>query len=380
MDKSDLKRLVAIFFSWRILLFVFLFLGITYLPLQENFLGGGMQNYLKNPWLWSWVNFDGEHFLSIARMGYQPLTYFFFPVFPMAIKFISNIGGFKTPELLAYTGLLVSHLSFFVALFGLWKLTLLDHKKDIAWIAIYLLILFPTSFYFGSYYSESIFLALSVWSFYFARKKNWVLAGILGAFLTATRVVGIVIFPALLVEAYLQGKRFDYKKILGLLLIPAGLFIYMYFLKIETGDPLEFFTSVEIFGQQREAGFVLLPQVFYRYFFKIIPNLNYDYFPAVFTTFLEISTALIFLGLTIMSFLKQRLSYAVFIALGYLIPTFSGSFSSLPRYVVILFPAFILSAVYIKNAKKSTRYFIYLLLFATLGVATALFVRGYWLA
>ncbi|MGB6882196.1 MAG: hypothetical protein WBD86_02760, partial [Microgenomates group bacterium] len=82
MKLESKKFIFRSFVFWRVLLFLFLFLAIGIVPLQQNFLGGGLSSYLRSPYLWAWGNFDGEHYLSIAFKGYQPLTYFFFPVYP----------------------------------------------------------------------------------------------------------------------------------------------------------------------------------------------------------------------------------------------------------------------------------------------------------
>jgi len=380
MEKKELKNIFGLFLAWRILLFVFLSIAVGFVSLQKNFLGGGLANYLQNPYFWAWLNFDGEHYLSLAQIGYQPLTYFYFPLYPLLAKFLATFIN-KSFVNLAFSGLLVSNISFLFALIGFWKLILLDYKEKVALASLIFLVLFPTSFYFGSFYTESTFLALVIWSFYFARHKHWLLAGFLGGLSTATRLVGIALLPALFLEMYKTYKKnIPIYSFLSLFLIPLGLACYMYYLYMKTGDPLEFFHSVSIFGQQRSSTFILLPQVFYRYFFKVIPNLNYNFLPVVFTTFLELITALVFTALTILSFWRLRLSYAIYTLFAFIIPTLSGSFSSLPRYVLALFPAFILTALYISSLKKPIQYLIFLILFISLVLATALFVRGYWVA
>lgn len=378
MKKSDLLFVFSGFAVWRILLFVFAYLATKYIPLQSNFLGGGMQNYLSNPLMWGWINFDGEHYLSIAQMGYQPLTYFFFPIFPMMSKLVGNLigGGFTN---LAWSGLFISNIAFFMALVGVWKISAMEFGKKIARNAILLLLFFPTSYYFGSYYTESIFLALTVWSFYFIRRSQWVYGGVFAGFSTAARIVGVALLPAYLIEFW-QTKKKNIWSIIGILLVPVGILIYMYYLNIKTGDPLNFFNTVSIFGPQRSSTFILLPQVFYRYFFKIIPGVDYSYFPNIFTTYLEIITGVIFLILTLVAFWKMRLSYAVYLFLGYIIPTLSGSFSSFPRYVLVLFPAFILMARYVDKLSKAFKIVVFTLLFVCLGLATGLFIRGYWIS
>lgn len=375
MRKKDFIFLLCTFLGWRIILFVFLFLAPRFLPLQQNFLGGGMTNYLNAPWFWSWLNFDGEHYLSIAYQGYQPLTYFFFPLFPLMARFLAFAG----PINMAITGLLISNISFFLGLVGLWKLVRLDYQENIAKVATLLLLFFPTSFYFGSYYTESLFFALAVWSFYFARKSKWFWSGILGGLSSLTRILGIALFPALFVEWWQSRKR-SFGGAVWVLLVPLGLLIYMFYLYKTTGDPLNFLHTVGIFGEQRSSSFILFPQVFYRYFFKILPNLNYSYFPVVFGTYLEIVMATLFLYLSLLAFFRLRLSYAIYLALGFLIPSLAGSFSSFPRYALILFPGFLLMALWFSKQHKTVKLLVYLLLFATLAVATSLFVRGYWIA
>ena len=383
MKSEDNKFILKSFIFWRILIFAFLFLAIGLVSLQESFLAGNLSGYLEQPFLWAWANFDGEHYLSIAYQGYQPLTYFYFPAYPATIYFVAQLlgGNFKS---LVVSGLLISNIGFFIALIGIWRLVKLDYKNDIARLAILLLLAFPTSFYFGSIYTEGMFLALVVWSFYYARKGKWILAGILGALLTATRIVGLALIPALIVEAYLQRREKKELNLIpvatGILLSLLGIVAYMFYLNKVAGDPLEFFHNVSIFGQQRSSGLVLLPQVFYRYFFKVLPNINYSYFPVVFVTYLEIITALVFLGLTIVGFFKLRLSYAFYLAAGYIIPTLSGSFSSFHRYVLILFPAFIMSAIWLSKHKKWIKIVIFLILVLGLLIATHLFTRGYWIA
>lgn len=390
------KELIVYYLTWRLLLFIILLIAISVVPLQVNFLGGGRVNYLLYPYLWSWANFDGEHFLAIARDGYKPLTYFFFPLYPVLIRSLANLFGSAFVGY-AFSGLIISNLSFFIGLIGLIRLVRLDYSDNIVRTTLLLILLFPTSFYFGSLYSESLFFALSVWTFYFARREQWLFVGTLGGLAAITRLVGIALFPALLAELYVlqknkkikSGNLYLVKSLCAILLIPMTLLMYMFYIKTNTGDALDFLHNVAIYGQQRSSNLILLPQVFYRYIFKILPNINYSYFPVVFTTWLEFLTAVIFSLLVVFGLLaavgklnkvRIRLSYAVYLLVAFLIPTLSGSFSSLPRYVVILFPAFIILSLYLSKQSVIVRGSVYLLLFICLGIATSLFVRGYWIS
>ena len=60
--------------------------------------------------------------------------------------------------------------------------------------------------------------------------------------------------------------------------------------------------------------------------------------PLYFTIWMEFLTGIGFWFYQFILFIKQRLSYAVFNFLAYIIPTLTGTFTSLPRYVPPLLP------------------------------------------
>src|SRR5258708_5827313 len=211
--------------------------------------GGGYSKYIIDPLFWGHFNFDGEHYLSIVQNGYLPLQYFFFPVFPILMRFFSvNVGLF------------VSNLFFFLALIGIYKLVILDYEEKVAKLVIILLLLFSTSFYFGVYYTESLFLMLIIWAFYFARKKNFLLASLIATLGSATRIIGVVMFPVLIIEYFLSRKEQKPRNwtLASILIAPLGLLIYMYYLFKKTGDALIFLHQITIFGEQRSSTLILL--------------------------------------------------------------------------------------------------------------------------
>lgn len=382
MKKKDFLFILSSFLIWRILLLVIEFIAIQIVPAQRHFLGGSMVNYLKAPLFWGWANFDGEHYISIAQHGYGLGEQAFFPLYPILIKLISyflleNIGFVNA------AGLLISNISFFVGLIGLYKLIEIDYPTKIAKLCTVLLLVFPTSFYFGSTYTEGLFFSLVVWSFYFAKKDNWIYASILGMLASTTRVLGVLLFPAYLFMV-LKNVKFYLRKIqlkhFYILLIPLGIFIYMYYLYIRYADPLLFLKSIRYFGEQRSTLPILLPQVFYRYIFKIIPALDYSYLPVVFTTFLEFLSSLLFLALSIYSVFELNIGYSIFLILGFLLSTISGSFSSLPRYVVVLFPGFIIISLWLDKLPKVWKTVILVILFVLLAISQTMFFRGYWVS
>ncbi len=377
-NQKIINFLLAALVVWRVVLVILTFIGSKFLPLREGSLGGGTALYLKNPLLWSWANFDGVYYLTIAERGYSQFQHAFFPLYPYLIRSVADlIGNYLL------SGLLISHFSLIIALYLFYKLVRLDYSEGIARRCLVYLLIFPTAFYFGSLYTESLFLALILGSFYAARKKHWWIAGILGAFASATRFVGIFLFPALLVEWYLQkGER--KKKIteeiiecLPLFFIAVGLLFYMGYLKETVGDPLYFIHIQPLFGaQQTGSKLILIYQVFWRYFKMLLTVEKLT--PTYFVVILETLTAVAFLFLTIFAYLRRWFAYVTFMALAFIAPTLTGTFSSLPRYVLVLFPGFILLAIWAEKY-KSVRILYPLIAIPLLIVSLFFFTRGFWL-
>src|SRR3989338_11073097 len=173
--------IISIFFFWRVFLFFVAWTGEKFLPFSPRFPYSDLlliTSHLPS-WLWSFANFDGVHYLTIAKSSYSAqFTQVFFPLYPILVGIISKL--FPILNLIT-VGLIVSNLSFFLSLEIFFKLLKLDYKKSDIKIILLFLISFPTSFYFGSFYSESVFLFFILCSFYLARTKRWWLSGFFGA-------------------------------------------------------------------------------------------------------------------------------------------------------------------------------------------------------
>lgn len=332
---------------------------------------------IVNPYfLWSRANFDGIHYLMIAKFGYGVYEQAFFPLYPKLVRMATPVFGGK--NLLA--GLFISNLSLLLALFIFYKLAILDIQERAAKRAVFFLLFFPTSFFLGMVYSESVFLFLILGSFYLARKRKWLLAGIFGGLASYTRLVGVFLFPALLYEWWsgreVRNERWEVGNMLKVFIIPTGLLVYMKFLWQKYGDPLMFLHVQPSFGAERSGGrIILIYQVFWRYL-KMVLTTKSD--PLYFTVWLEVLVAISFLILFILAYrAKIRFSYLIFSAFAYFIPSLSGTFSSLPRYCLVLFPAFIYLGM-LKN--KVVRTVVLAVFGILLVISTTLFFRGYWVS
>jgi len=372
------RFLISTIVVWQLLTVVCTVLSVRYLPIRDKFFGGmelagqlDPNPFLRNPILYSRANFDGIHYINIARGSSVGVSQQAF--FPLYIDLIKLIGpAFKNHNI---AGVIISLGSFVAGGFFLKKLLALDYSLYTSrWVYIALLA-FPVSFYFSFVYTEGLFFFLSIASFYFARTGRWWFAGIMGALASYTRITGILLFPALIIELISQHQI---KKIIPVLLIPLGLVLFMSQLAKTTGDPLAFLHVQSTFAQGRSDTLVLLPQVFWRYL-KIFATFNRSD-PLFYTIILEFATSVIFFILSIFVFFKHRLSYAFFNFACFILPTLTGSFTSMPRYVLAGFPAFIIIGQWLSGIKPIYKY-TYLFISLVLNLLyLSLFVRGYWVS
>lgn len=362
---------------WKVLLFLAAVWSYEAFPLYSlNYLGGGFISYISNYYIAPWGNFDGEHFISIAYFGYQELQQAFFPLYPKLISIGMYFFGW-TMEVGSRIGYVISAICLPIALVFLYKLINLDYSRKFALGVIAVLLLYPASFYFNGIYTESLFLMLITLSFYFFRKKNYFWASFFGFFASLTRVFGVLLFLSFIIEIFLY--KIPLKKVFWIILIPTGLALYMTYLYFSIGDPLAFYNLQLVVGEQHQRGVVLFPQVLYRYI-KILFSLEL-FSPLLTTVLFELAVGIVFLVLPVLGyFRKMRLSYLVFAFLGYLLPTIQGSFSSLPRYVLVLFPSFIVLVLFLKHWPLWVKVLLGLLSMILLLIETALFLRGYWVA
>lgn len=395
---ASTKKILLSFVVWRIVLFLVAFLAIYFIPKW-----GGWFPYADRAleptglpsWIWGFGNFDGVHYLKIMQDGYKNIfSQAFFPLFPLLGRALTSINvlipksttldlNIMVDPAYFYNSFILANGLFVLALYYLYRLFRLDYSEKTSYLSLLLLLVFPTSFYFGAIYTESLFLLLTVLCLYTLRKKNYLVAGIFAAFASSTRILGLALFVVLAIELLsdLKTKKLilksgDFiKSFAGVLLAPLGTFVYMAYLKATTGDWFYFLTAQPSFGAERSATpFILLPQVIYRYFkmFLTIPVGSLQYLTLV----NEFLMTLVPLTLLIIFIKKIRLSYWFFMLICLVVPTLTGTFSSMPRYALMSFLLFPLIV------EKTGKYFkLLVFLFFILGVIlVSLFTRGYWVA
>jgi hypothetical protein len=181
---------------------------------------GALGNVLAAPA----IRWDSVHYLAIAQHGYtRPGEAVFFPLYPLLIHVLGLLVGSD-----AVAGVVISVASSAAAFTMLHRLTELELGRRAADGAVLLLAFAPLSFFFTAVYTESLFLALSLGSFYAARRERWRLAAVLAAMAAVTRVTGVVLVIPLAIMRLRQTRRFE-RGLAWVLLAPAALAGYLAF-------------------------------------------------------------------------------------------------------------------------------------------------------
>ena len=297
----------------------------------------------------AWSIWDSPHYLDIADNWYvsegeDANWIVFLPLYPLLIRIIDTV----LPLGILFSGYLVSFLSTVAASVAFYKLLLLDNPKKTALMSLAALLLFPTSFFLFLPYPESIFLALVLLTFYFARKGNFILASIFAMLCTATKIAGLALIPVIFTEIILHhtriSKQANFYKMFWVLNLPILGFLAYLWINYATHGDIFYFQTVQSANWGTE-------------FSPVISGINQawgftgdpEFETRMYLGFGQIGAFVLALLTTIYSFFKLRRSYFVYSAAFLLIYSSMSFWLSFPRYILSLFPLFIIVGIIAKN-------------------------------
>lgn len=361
----NLKFPLAIFLTWRVTMFV----ASAVAPLIFSFKGGFpyIDELLRATnlpeFLWKWGNFDGVHYLYLSQHSYSADgLHVFFPVYPILIKVFSFLFG--SPLISA---LIVSNISFVFAICLFYVFVKQNFSEKTARWACLFLACFPTSFFFGAVYTESLFFALLLTALMHSGPLGMLASFIAGG----TRLIGSLLLPA-----FALSRKFWLAGLASVL----GLVLYMTFLWWAYQKPLGFLTSQSLFKNARASSLSTLitpPQVMWRYL-KIFTSAD-PTAPAYKLAAFEFGSFIFAVTILLLITFKKKYPrpWIIFSWLSFILPTLSGTFSSMPRYILLVFPIYIYLAE-IKNSYLKVG----LLAFSIVGLflCTVLFIQGYFIS
>jgi len=204
-------------------------------------------------WLDGWARWDSAWYRSIFEEGYwyrrgEQSNVNFFPLYPWLSGLLSwPLRASLGPERSFFAAAIaVSHVSSWLAMLGLHGLARERLGRAAADRAVWLLCLFPFSFYLGAAYTEGMLLALATWAFRFADRGRWGVACLLASLAAVTRIPGFIVGAALALEYVRRHGPSPAswgREALALLAMPVPLLLLLGSFALRFGDPLVFVTT-----------------------------------------------------------------------------------------------------------------------------------------
>jgi Gpi18-like mannosyltransferase len=322
-----------------------------------------------------WNRWDAPHFVDIAKNGYTDVgegRYFivFLPLYPFLIRLLASvIGNYEV------SALLISNIASLFAGVYLYKLVKIDCSHSTALKSVFYLSLFPTSYFLIAGYTESLFLFLTIGCFFYVRKGNWLPAGVMGMLASATRLTGLVLVPSLVYEFLSQKSKTKSRNVMNaffLCMISFGFISYLVLNYLVYGSAFAF---LEI---QREHWSKHLAPPWEGLLGALWVIFWRDPVQKVFVGVAEVLFGLF--GLFCISYafiIKLRPSYTIYMLLTWLAVASTSYWLSMPRYLLSMFPIFILFAV-IADKREELHYVMTTAFLLFFSLFLILFTQGYW--
>lgn len=336
----------------------------------------GTDNLLLDAFASRW---DTGFYISIAEEGYVnegvpfPSTAFW-PLFPLLMRAVGSIVGD-----VALAGVLIANGALLLAMLLLYRMVDDEFGAVVAGRTVWYMLIFPASLFGSAVYTESLYLFCSIAALYLARRGAWESSGLLGAAAALTRLVGITLAPVLLAEWWCQRRAGGRPALIGAMtagLVPLGTLAYMAYLQMRFGDPLAFVHAAATWAREPRSPLGLVADLLQPPPGGWIAGLAAARVPV--SEWIDALALLLFLGLAVYLLLERRWPEGLLVGLGLLLPLSSGLLMSQRRYVWVLFPAFVLLARW--GERPWFDRLVVAISLTLLGLFTALFANGYWVA
>jgi Gpi18-like mannosyltransferase len=295
-----------------------------------------------NPWLEVWQRWDVLHYQAIAAQGYQAFQTALFtpPLYPFLMRVASFFLGGNT----LLGGMLVSVVSCAFSLVAFQRLAQFELGDErLAMRAVLYLALFPSSFFLFAPYTESLFMLGSVSCLLSLRQKNWLAAGAWGMLAACSRLTGAVILLPVLWAAWAEWKlNHSWKVWLAPLLVSLAAATFPLYAWIGLGQSM--LAPFQAQSARFHGGFTLPGLNILAAIRQIFAN----QFPL--TNALDLLFTLTFLGLGFLVWKQLPRLYGIYY-LGFMALYLTRvaeiyPLLSMGRYVLALFPAFLILARY----------------------------------
>ena len=301
-----------------------------------------------HPFVNMWARWDSGWYLDIAQHGYsfvpgKQSNVAFLPLYPDLIRLVHFVFPLSRDVGWLDDGIILSNLALLVALIYLYRLVRLDYERRTAARAVLYVCVFPTTLFLSAVYSESLFLALVVAAFYYARTARWFVAGLLAAAAAVCRPPGILLVLPLVFE-YMSQRQFQWRRIkpdsLALSFPLLALVGHLVFLRLRFGE-WDVIERAQL-NQGWKRTFTLPWNTVFGSFHDIGSLRGFHgSFEVLFTIAL--------FGLAIFSCFRLPRSYAIYAVVSVLFITSWGTLLSTPRFGLVIFPIVMVLALLGEN-------------------------------
>ena len=295
------------------------------------------------------IRWDAGWYGSVAEFGYRPGGIYeqtnvaFFPLYPLLVRAVFRL----THMSLVAAGLTVSLVCFTVALVVFYDLVARRYGEAVARMSTLLLAFNPFGLFFGLMYTESLFLLLSVLTFWLIDRRWWWWAAVAAAAGSATRSVGVALAAIVVASWMVEHRDLVLAKakrrwlgygltVLGLGAISvSGLLLFSLYLWQHNHDFLGYVHAVRYWGRTGVSN--LWPQLHG----AVHELLHHPPYAVVFEYLVwygSLGAGLVGLGLLLW---QRDWWLAIFVAMGLAAPLLSGTVGSINRYTMVLFPLYI---------------------------------------
>ena len=302
--------------------------------------------------------------MHIAASGYQQFQdYAFFPLYPLFIKLLNII--FNNP---VFSGIVISNISFLLFLFFLHRYVKTKFSDSIAKNTVLTYLFFPTAFYTTIVYSESLFLLFLILFFLFLENKKYSQMIVFAMFAQLTRFIGIFLVISAFIKI-VKNQKLE-KDLIFVPLSALGTLIYSAFQWQKEGDALAFVKAQAFWLRFPQDPVSTIFSYLWNIFnFKLLPTMDY----------LDLTVTLVFIGLLIANIRKIKGSLWAFSIIVLLIPSSTGTLTSMPRYVLASLGTFIIIGK-ILSEKPYLKIPIWTIMLFAQIILFAFFINGYWIS
>ncbi len=294
-------------------------------------------------WFGVWQRFDVLWYQAIAERGYGAMNgdIHFPPFFPLLESGLGKILGGR----FFLAGWIISQLALVWSLALLFQITARWRDVHAAKRAALFLILFPTAFFFFTAYSEALFLLLTLLCFRALDGARWTWAGFFAFLAILTRLQGVALAAPLAYyvwRSYRAEKKISFAQIF-MLALPLGAGAFYLFLRAAAGE------SAIVPTSEPQLNARLAPP--WENFMYAVQTLASGKF--LFADVLNLSVFVLALAMLWRGWRLLPRAYALYAAATLLAASVrlvdTQPLNSMTRYLLTLFPLFMLLAYWSKN-------------------------------